>query len=95
MSEKEAYQEKLQAKLDQWRAEIDKLEAKIDQAKADAKINYQKQIEELRAKYGAAKEKLAEVKQAGDGTWKNFKRGIENTWKELGDAVDSAIAKFK
>jgi len=45
MSLKDAYVQKLQAKSDEWHAEIDKLKAKADSAKADAKIEYYKQIE--------------------------------------------------
>jgi hypothetical protein len=36
MSMKEAYEQKLQAQLDEWGAEIDKLKAKSDNAEADA-----------------------------------------------------------
>ena len=36
MDEKSAYRQKLEARLDQWRAEIDKLQAKAAEASADA-----------------------------------------------------------
>ena len=43
MTEKrDAYVQKLKAKMDEWNAEIDKLAAKADQADAETKIKYHK-----------------------------------------------------
>lgn len=47
MSEKDAYVEKMKAKLDEWNAEIDKLQAKAKQAEADAEIQYNDEISAL------------------------------------------------
>ena len=48
MSEKNQYIEKAKARIAQWDAEIDKMKAKADEAEADAKIEYQKQLSEMR-----------------------------------------------
>ena len=40
MINKEAYIQKLHAKIDEWNADIDTLKAKADQVEADAKIEY-------------------------------------------------------
>lgn len=95
MSMKEAYEKKLQAQLDEWGAEIDKLKAKADQAEADAHIEYQKQIEELQSMQATASEKLAELKASGDDAWEDLKAGAENAWSSLGDALKSAVDRFK
>jgi len=50
MDKRDAYVQKLKAKLNEWNAEIDVLAAKADQAGADAKIAYHKRLEDLRAK---------------------------------------------
>jgi hypothetical protein len=50
MSNRDAYVRKLKAKLDEWNAEIDKLQAKAELAEAEAKIEYEKQLADLRAK---------------------------------------------
>ena len=50
MTDKDAYVQKLHAKLDEWNAEIDKLKAKADKAEADSRAEYHKQIEALREK---------------------------------------------
>ncbi|GJL79335.1 MAG: hypothetical protein NPINA01_23240 [Nitrospinaceae bacterium] len=95
MSMKEAYQKKLQAKLDEWGTQIDKLKAKADKADADAQLEYYKNIEELRSKQEAANEKLNEFKEAGEDAWEDLKAGAESAWDSLGEAVESATSRFK
>ena len=95
MNEKEAYQQKLEAKLDEWMAEIDKLKAKADQASAEAKVEYDKQVNGLHVKQEAAKEKLNALRQAGDDSWEKLKVDIEQTWSDLSEAVKTASSKLK
>jgi uncharacterized coiled-coil DUF342 family protein len=96
MTEKrDAYVQKLRAKLDEWNAEIDKLAAKADQAEAEAKIEYYRQVEDLRAKRKDVEDKMAELQQAADGAWEDLKAGIESAWDSLGNALKSAASRFK
>lgn len=95
MSMKETYEQKLQAQLDEWGAQIDKLKAKVDGAEADAQLEYYKRIEELRSMEKSATDKLSELKDAGDGAWEDLKAGIDNAWDSLGNAVKSAASRFK
>lgn len=95
MSMKEAYEQKLQAQLDEWGAEIDQLKAKADNAKADAQLDYYKQIEELRSMQESARNKLAELKDAGDDAWQDLKAGIDSARDSLGHALKSAASRFK
>lgn len=95
MSKKDAYEEKLHAQLDEWGAEIDKLQAKADNAKADAQLEYNKQIEELRSMQETAANKLTELRNAGDDAWEDLKAGLDNAWDSLGNALKSASSKFK
>ena len=48
MSSRDDYLDQFKAKLDEWNAEIDKLESNARQAQADAKVQYDKQLEALR-----------------------------------------------
>ncbi|HEU18598.1 MAG TPA: DUF2254 domain-containing protein [Deltaproteobacteria bacterium] len=92
---RKAFIDKLAAQLKQWDADIDKLEAKAEKAKAEAKADYQKQIEDLRDKKQTAKDKLDEVKQAGEEAWEELKSGAEEAFDTMKNAFQSAIAKFK
>lgn len=96
MTEKrDAYVQKLKAKMDEWNAEIDKIEAKADQAEAESKIEYEKQLEDMRAKRRNLEDKMAELQQAGDGAWEDLKTGIENARNSLDSALKSAASRFK
>lgn len=95
MNKKEVYQKKIEALLDEWKAEIDKMKAKADKVDADARLEYYNRIEELRAKHESAKVKLEEFKEAGEDAWEDLKTGVELAWESLGEAVRSARSKFK
>jgi uncharacterized coiled-coil DUF342 family protein len=95
MSLKEAYAHKLHAQLDEWKAEIDLLKAKADRAGADAQLGYYKQIEELRVKQEAARNKLEELEQAGEDAWQDLKAGVESAWDDLRKALETAASRFK
>jgi len=96
MSEtRDAYVQKLKAKMDEWNAEIDRIEAKADQADAESKIEYEKQLEDLRAKRRDLEEKIAKLQQAGDDAWEDLKAGIDSAWDALGNALKSAASRFK
>jgi len=95
MAEKDAYVQKMQAKLDEWNAEIDKLKAKAAQAEADSRIEYQKQIQDLQERRQGAENKLAQVRQAGEGAWQDLKTGAQSAWDAMEDALKSARSRFK
>ena len=92
---KEAYKKKLEAQFDEWKVEIDKLKAKANKAEADAQIKYHKQIENIRAKQEAVREKLVELKDSSDEAWGDLKAGLDNAMKDLGDTIKSATSRFK
>jgi septal ring factor EnvC (AmiA/AmiB activator) len=95
MSTKDAYEKKLHAQLDEWRADIDKLKAKTEKAQGDAQLEYEKQIKELKSMQNEAKDKLSELEAAGEDAWEDLKAGIDRAWDKLGSAVKSAASKFK
>lgn len=94
MSMKEAYEKKLQSRLDEWSAEIDKLKAKADAAEADAQLEYYKEIEELREMQETARSKLTELKEAGDDAWEDLKAGLDSAWDSMSRAIKSAASRF-
>ena len=95
MATKEAYVQKLHAKIDEWNAEIDKLKAKSDSVKAKKKAEYQKELEALRSKREALKEKVDQLSGAGENAWQDLKAGIDGALKSLETAVKSAKSRFQ
>jgi hypothetical protein len=96
MTEKrKAFEEKLDAQLKEWNAQIALLKAKAENAKAGVKIEYHRTIETLQLKRDIAKAKLHELKTAGDGAWEDLKTSAEKAWVEVKTAFHDAAAKFK
>lgn len=92
---RKAYEEKLDAQLEEWNAQIALLKARADKARAEAKIEYNKTIEALQHKQDEARTKLHEIKTAGDEAWEDMKTGAEKAWDEVKAAFHSAASKFK
>jgi chromosome segregation ATPase len=95
MSMKEQYEQKLEAQLDEWNAEINKIKAKAKGAEADGIIEYEKEIKELNSKQEAAKDKLKELKNASEDAWEDLKVGIDDALGSLGKAFKSATSRLK
>jgi hypothetical protein len=95
MEDKEAYIKKLQARMDGWNAEIDKLRAKAEKAKAESRIEFQNQIENLNQRRQAATNKLSDMREAGEGVWEDLKSGVQGVWDAMEEALKSARSRFK
>jgi prefoldin subunit 5 len=96
MSEKrKAYEEKLDAQLKEWGAQIALLQARTDKVRAEVKIEYHETIEALQRKQNDANAKLRELKSAGDEAWEDLKAGAEKAWAEVKAAYHDASSRFK
>ncbi len=95
MSDREAYQRKLQARLDLLNAEIDKFHAMAEKASAEARLQYYEKLDELKELQLKAIDNLAEFKASSDDAWEDLKTGMESAWSTLEDAVKSAISRYK
>ena len=92
--QRKAYEDKCDAQMKVWSAEIGLLSAKADKAAAGAKVEYYQMIGTLQNKHKAAGVKLQELKAASDDAWADLKSGAENAWTELKTAFSSAASKF-
>jgi hypothetical protein len=91
---RDAYVKKVQAKLDEWNAEIDKMEAKSRQKEADLQAAYGEQIAMLKRKRQSAKAKLGQLQGAGESAWEDVKAGLEQATDVLGEAIRTARSRF-
>lgn len=92
---RKAYEDKFDAQLKEWKAQIALFKAKADTAKAEAKVEYYAKIEALQQKRDTAKAKLQELKVSGDEAWEDIKTGAEKAWEEVKTAFNEATSKFK
>ena len=95
MSNRDAYIKKMKAKLDEWNADIAIIEAKAESAGADMKIKYHQKIDELKQQRQEATTKLVELQNSSDEAWGDIKAGLEKAWDSFGNAVNSALSRFK
>lgn len=95
MEEKKNYQKLLEAQLAQWEIEIEKLNAQAQKAKVEVRLEYLKQIDELKKKQEVARSKLTELKGSAGEAWQELKAGAEHAFDELKKAFSSAKSKFK
>ena len=92
---RKTFEEKLDAQMNEWNAQIALLKAKADTAKAEAKVEYYTTIETLQHKRDTAKAKLQELKAAHAGAWEDLETGAERTWNEVKKAFHDAVSRFK
>jgi predicted ATP-binding protein involved in virulence len=92
---RKAYEEKLDAQLKEWGAQLALLKARAENAKADAKNEYYKTIEILKHKQDDAATKLRELKTASDEAWEDIKTGVEKVRTEVKNAFHDASSRFK
>ena len=95
MSDKTAYTRKLEAEIEEWNAEIDLLRAKAKSASADAQLDYEQQIDDLKSKRDEMEVKLQELNDASAGAWEDVKRGVDRAWKDMSAAVEAATSRFR
>lgn len=95
MSERDAYIEKLKARLDQWNVEIARMEVNAREAQADAKVEYEKALKHMAEQRERAREQLMEMQVASDAAWQELRRGAETAIDEMSRAWDRAMKQFK
>jgi len=94
MTTRHEMSEKAKARIDQWDAEIAKAEGRLKEAQADAKVELQKQIDEMRDARGKAQEQLNERQAASEAAWQDMRNASMDAWKRIEDAFDRATDRF-
>ena len=95
MSALDVYQQKLQAQLNEWKAQADVLKAKVDGASADAKIELNNQLEKLKGLQAEAQSKFDELLTAGEGKVDEVKAVVEGLVGDASNTVKSLLDKLK
>ncbi len=90
-----AYQDKFKAQLNEWQGEIDKLNAKVEKAEAEAKIEYQKQIDKLKALQDESWDYFEKLRNASERHWDEIKAETELKWTKMNNALKAAFDKLK
>jgi hypothetical protein len=89
MTEKELFQQNLQAQLDAWQAAVDAWKASLG---AQASLNAQLQELQKRIEEGSAK--LAQLCAADNDVWEPVKGGVEVAWESMKSGFNETAAQF-
>ena len=95
MHDRDAYVEKMKAKLDEWNQDIDRLEAQAEGAKAEAKARFQHQLDELKAMREETIERMHAWQSASADAWETMRHGAEAAWQDMAKAFQEAANRFK
>ncbi|MBI5117514.1 hypothetical protein HZA56_13645 [Candidatus Poribacteria bacterium] len=91
LEQKEEYQKKAGAKLQEFDARIKELKAKAEKTSAETKVKLDKQIEELQKKQKTAREKLEELKSSGEEAWAALKREMDTALADIEDFIKNLL----
>lgn len=94
MNEKDLYQQKIKAQLNEWQADIDKMKAKMAGASVGAKLELNQHINMLENKIAEGNSKLEELDKVSEDSWETVKEGFEEAWESISSAFESAYQKF-
>lgn len=95
MSDKEQYRQKMQAHLDEWKAELEKLKNKASRVDAETRMKMKNDIADLEKKLEAGRAKLTELEKAGGEAWESAREGMDAAWKSLKTGFSDAASKFR
>ncbi len=95
MNDKEQYQQRGQAQLDEWHKDIAKLKARVTVATGEAKTAMDKEFSALDRRLENYQAKLAELAAAGEEAWCSVQKEAESAWDAMMTAVTDASSRFK
>ncbi|MGD9329851.1 MAG: response regulator [Desulfobacterales bacterium] len=95
MTSRNEYQRLAEARLEELAARIAQLKAQAKQADARARLGIEKQVDGLQERSAQIRQKLIQLKDAGENAFADLKAGTEMALTELKTALDDAAARFK
>jgi len=95
MSMREDYQALIEKQLNEWRAQTERFKAGAEQLEAQARAQFDKNLEVLRAKHAEAWDHFHKLKVANEGNWAQFKTHMDTAGAEVKAAVETMMKTFK
>jgi hypothetical protein len=95
MGMREEYQALIERQLNEWKTYTERLKSQADQLGAQAKAQFEKQLEVIRAKQNEALENFSRLKAAAADDWAQWKSKLDKAWDEMKVASDRLIDQFR
>ena len=83
------------ANIAKYNARLNLMKAEISLVKADLKLEYLNQMDNLERKRDDFMVKYGQLKETSELGWEDIKEGTEKSWNELKDSIEKAISRFK
>jgi hypothetical protein len=94
MSLRDAYQQKIEAQMEEQKAKMDILKARAKRAMAEGRIIACEEIADADNKLEKMKAQLKEFAHSSGGAMKEIKGGMEKALLDLSDSCKKASTKF-
>lgn len=85
-----AYQEKVKAQIKEMKAKMTMLEAEAEKTSADMRIQYQKNLDDLKSRFENIEMRLERFSSSAEDAWDEIRLGIDKSVSELRDALEKA-----
>lgn len=95
MSKRDEYVETMKRQLDEWNADLDKLETRLSGAAEPLRSRLQPQLSKARDSYATARQKLSEIRSAGEESWEGLTDDAEHLWKALRQSINYFKSQVK
>lgn len=95
MNERELYIKKVEAKIDEWKAEARALRARAEGAGADAQLSAMRELEKVERQVEDAERRATELREASDDAWASIKEGFDEAWSALSEGLNEAGERLK
>lgn len=93
MGNRDLYRQKIEAQIDQWKAESDKLRAQAKGASADARLRLDALIEKMQKESQEAEDKLSAMTEISDEVLESLPDRLESTWRSLQSAFEETFSE--
>ena len=95
MGIREDYQGLIEKQLNDWKAQTEAFKSGAEKIEANAKAQYEKMLETLRASQAQAWENFNKLKGSNETAWAEFKAHMDKAGAEVRAAVESLTTNLK
>jgi hypothetical protein len=95
MGMREEYQALMEKQLSEWKAQTERFKAGAQELEAQAKVQFDRNLELLRTKQAEAWDHFQKMKAAHEGTWMQIRTHLESAGGEVKAAVEQMTRNFK
>lgn len=95
MIDRETLLKKIDAQKKEWESQVKHLQAKAENYDADSRIEYDRQMHDLKKRLDEAERHSDKFKRAGKDDWDDLSDNIIHAWNDLVTNIDNAILRLK